>query len=108
MTAPEVRKELLESKMATEKRCEPNQEPPGDAIESLYLELQRLLPQAKNNPILKARIAQRFSRLRRLQREEAAAMGKYFADTLRLPLGAGLSLMAEARRVVENEDPSAG
>ena len=62
-----------------------------------------------NNPVDRvtpgsARIHERFSRLRQLQEQEAAAIERHFALHLALPIGAGQQLLEEARELIRRHE----
>ena len=78
-----------------------------DPIKRLYEELATLNTQQSGQPSdagLSARIHERFSRLRQLQEQEAAAIERHFALHLALPIGDGQQLLEEARELIRRHE----
>lgn len=96
---------LLGEADAEKQRFEPLRR--EEEIESLYRELRNLMGRADDGPGVEAQIASRLTRLRQLQKEEAAEMRASIESQFHLKPGEGWEALREARRLLSrDEDPS--
>ncbi len=78
----------------------------SEQIDRLYAELRELMTRSTADDGRDEQIQDRFSRLRKLQEEEADAMEAVFRARHRLRPGEGLEALERARQIIEDENPT--